>query len=137
MGVAASRPKRLLPLRIVAALLLLAGAWGLIRTIADRYELLAGHPALTEKMIAVMIVLTFVGSLALVFLAFFRQRFGLWFVLACAAIELALETWVGFDPLYLLRIPIAAALVYATAWRAWPDLRGLKPAEPAAPRISA
>lgn len=137
MEVAASRPKRLLPLRIVAALLLLASVWGLIRTIADRFELLAGHPALTEKMIAVMIVLTFVGSLALVFLAFLRQKFGLWFVLGCAAIELALETWVGFDPLYLLRIPIAAALVYATAWHAWPNLRGPGPAEPAGPSLRA
>ena len=126
MEVAVSRPTRLLPLRIVAALLLLAKTLGITNAVAMRHELLAEYPGLHQKLLAMMIAVTFVGAVALVFLGFFRQRFGLWIVLACAAVELALEAWVGFSPLYLLRIPIAAALVFFTAQRAWPELRGLK-----------
>lgn len=126
MEVAVSRPTRLLPLRLVAALLFLAKFAGIAKAIVSRHELLADYPALNQKLLATMIAVTFFGAVALVFLAFFRQRFGLWIVLACAAAELALETWAGFAPLYLLRLPIAAALVYFTAQRAWPELRGLK-----------
>lgn len=124
MEVAVSRPKRLLPLRLVAALLLPLQALGITKAVADRFGLLADYPGLTQKMIAVMIALTFVGAVALAFLAFARQRFGLWIVLVCAAAELALETWAGFPPHYLARIPVAAALVFLAARRAWPELRG-------------
>lgn len=125
MEVAVSRPGRLLPLRLVAALLLPLQALGLTRAVVGRNELLAAYPGLTQKMIAVMIALTFVGAVALAFLAFARQRFGLWIVLVCAAAELGLETWAGFSPLYLLRVPVAAALVFLAARRAWPELRGV------------
>lgn len=125
MEVAALRPTRLLPLRLVAALLLLASGLGITKAVVDRNELLAVYPGLTQKLIATMIALTFVGAVALAFLAFLRQRFGLWIVLACAASELALETWAGFSPVYLARIPIAAGLVFLAAHRAWPELRGL------------
>jgi hypothetical protein len=126
MEVAASRPTRLLPLRIVAALLFLAKSVALTKIVTDRHELLAAYPGLNQKLLATMIAVTFIGAVALVFLGFFRQRFGLWIVLACAAVELAIETWAGFPPVYLLRIPIAAVLVFFTAQRAWPELRGLK-----------
>lgn len=128
MEAAASRPGRLRPLRIVAAFLLGLTALGLAHAVADRYELLAAYPGLTQKSLAVMIALTFVGSVALAFLAFARQRFGLWIVLACAAAELALETWAGFPPHYLVRVPLAAALVFLAARRAWPELRRLNDA---------
>lgn len=125
MEVAATRPTRLLPLRIVAALLLLAKAVALTKSVALRHELLAEHSALSEKMLAVMIAITFVGAVALAFLAFARQRFGLWIFLFCAAAEMGLETWAGFAPLYVLRLPVAAALVFLTAARAWPELHGV------------
>jgi hypothetical protein len=125
MEVAASRPTRLLPLRIVAALLLLAQALALTKSVVLRHELLAEHPALSQKMLAVTIAITFLGAVALVFLAFLRQRFGLWIVLFCAAAEMGLETWAGYAPLYVLRLPVAAALVFLTAARAWPELHGV------------
>lgn len=126
MEVAVSRPTRLLPLRLVAALLFLAKSAAITKAVVSRNELLVEYPALSQKLLAIMIAVTFFGAVAVIFLAFFRQRFGLWIVLACAAVELALETWVGFSPLYLLRLPIAAALLFVTAHRAWPELRGLK-----------
>jgi len=126
MEVAVSRPTRLLPLRLVAALLFIAQFAGIAQAVVSRHELLVDYPALNQKLLATMIAVTFFGAVALIFLAFFRQRFGLWIVLVCAAAELALETWVGFPPLYLLRIPIAAALVFFTAKRAWPELRRIK-----------
>lgn len=121
---AAPRSGRLRPLRVVAAFLLCLTALGLVHAVADRYELLAAYPGLTQKTLAVMIALTFVGAVALSFLAFARQRFGLWIVLGCAAAELALETWAGFPLHYLVRVPLAAALVFFAARRAWPELRG-------------
>jgi len=126
MEVAVSRPTRLLPLRLVAALLFLAQFAAIAELVVTRHELLADYPALSQKLLATMIAVTFFGAVALIFLAFLRQRFGLWIVLASAAIELALETWVGFSPLYLLRLPVAAAIVFVLAHRAWPELRGLK-----------
>ncbi len=119
------RPSRLLPLRVLAVLMLLALAFGAWQTIATRHEMLALHPALSQKLLATMVALILVGALALAFLAFWRQRFGLWIVLATGAAELAIETWAGFEPLYLLRIPAGAALLFLAARHAWPELRGL------------
>lgn len=123
MEAAAARPTRLAPLRVVAGVVLAAQAFGIAKVVADRHELLSAYPALTQKLIATMIAVTFVGALALAFLAFWRQRFGLWIVLACAAAELAIETWSGFSPVHLVRIPVAAALVFLAARHAWPELR--------------
>jgi hypothetical protein len=123
MEIVTTRSKRLLPLRIAATAVLLASGAGVFQVVAERHELLAAYPGLSEKVLATMITLTFLGSVALAFLAFLRQRFGLWIVLACAAIELALETWAGLSPLYLLRLPVAAALILAAAYHAWPELR--------------
>jgi hypothetical protein len=123
MTAAGGRSERLLPLRLVAALLIAAQGWTLAWFVAERNELLVAHPTMTQKLLATMIALTFCGSVALAFLAFWRQRFGLWIALACAAAELALETWAAFSPLMLLRIPVATALVFRLASRAWPALR--------------
>jgi hypothetical protein len=123
MEVAGGRPQRLLPLRIVAALLLIADGFGIARIVADRHELLAQHPAASQKLLATLIAVSFFGAVALAFLAFWRQRFGLWIVLAATAIQLALETWAGFSPLWLSRLPASAAIVFLLARRAWPDLR--------------
>lgn len=125
MEAAISRPTRLLPLRLVAALLLVMAGVEMTTSVLDRHELLAQYPGLSQKLLATRIALTFGGALALAFLAYWRQRFGLWIVLGCAAGELAIETWAGFSPLYLLRIPVAAALVFLAARRAWPELRRL------------
>jgi hypothetical protein len=125
MEVAASRPTRLLPLRCVAALLLLAQAAWIVHAAVDRHELIARQPALTPKMLATSIALTFVGSVALAFLAFARQRFGLWVLLGCAAGEFVLELAAGFPALHVLRVPVAAALSAWAAHRAWPELRAL------------
>lgn len=125
MEVAAPRPSRLLPLRIVAAVVLVVYAVDVTKTVAGRMELLAEHPALTQKMLATMIAVSFFGALAISFLAFWRQRFGLWFAMACGAIEFALEAWAGFSLLVLLRLPVAAAFVFLATRYAWPELRGL------------
>jgi|GEM_PF-3443523 len=124
---AITRPTHLLPLRVVAALLLVAAILEGTAIVLERHDLLAQYPALSPKLLATRIALIFFGALALAFLAFWRQRFGLWMVLACAAAELAIETWAGFSPLYLLRIPVGAASVFVTARYAWPELRGLSP----------
>jgi len=44
-------------------------------------------------------------------------------VIACGAVELALETWVGSSPVALIRIPVTTALVFLTARMAWRELR--------------
>jgi hypothetical protein len=125
MEVAASRPTRLLPLRIVAALLLLAIDAGVVHAVADRHGILARFPSMTQKMLATTIALSFLGGVALVFLAFFRQRFGAWILLACAAGEVVVELRAGLPLLYVLRVVLAAALVAWAVRRAGPELRSV------------
>ncbi len=126
MEISAARPQRLLPLRIAAVLLLIASAYHFTQVAVGRYDLLAAYPALTEKLIATMLTFTFLGAVALAFLAFARQRFGLWIALACLGFEFAIETWAGFPLLRLVVVPLAAALLFVAARRAWPELQTIR-----------
>jgi len=118
-----ARPSRLIWLRVVAGLLIAARCARLVHAVVDREQMLLDHPGLNPRLLAMLLALSFVGIVALAFLAFGRQRFGLWIVIACGAVELALETWVGFTPVALIRIPVTTALVFLTARMAWRELR--------------
>lgn len=118
-----TRPSRLIWLRVVAGLLILARSVRLGQAVSGREQMLVDYPGLTPRLLAILIAVAFVGIVALAFLAFARQRFGLWIVLVCGAVELALETWVGFSPVALIRIPVTTAVVFLTARMAWRELR--------------
>ena len=118
-----ARPSRLIWLRVVAGLLIVARSVRMVHAILDREQMLVDNPGLSPRTLGMLLALSFVGMVALAFLAFGRQRFALWIVLACGAVELALETWVGFTPIALIRIPVTTALVFLTARMAWRELR--------------
>ncbi len=119
----ATRPSRLIWLRVVAGLLIVARSVRLVHAISQREQMLLDNPGLSPRTLGMLLALSFVGMVALAFLAFARQRFGLWIVILCGAVELALETWVGFSPMALIRIPVTTALVFLTARMAWRELR--------------
>lgn len=118
-----TRPSRLIWLRVVAGILIAARSVRLVHAVSTREQMLVDYPELNPRTLAMLLALSFIGMVALAFLAFGRQRFGLWIVLACGAVELALETWVGFSPIALIRIPVTTALVFLTARMAWRELR--------------
>jgi len=123
METTVTRPSRLKWLRVVAGLLIVARSIRLVHAIVGREQMLVDYPGLNPRTLAMLLALSFIGMVALAFLAFARQRFGLWIVVLCAAVELALETWVGYSPLVMLRIPVTTALVFLTARMAWRELR--------------
>jgi hypothetical protein len=120
---AVARPSRLIWLRIVAGLLIAARSVRLVHVVVDRQQMLADNPGLSPRLLGALLALSFIGVVALAFLAFARQRWALWIVVSSAAVELALEVWAGFSPVSLIRIPVTTALVFLTARMAWRELR--------------